>query len=146
TRAARFHPLLSSIEPDARVGPAVLKLLIIDRGTVVVEGPGTASGDSTAWVITDRSLLAEAAALWPVLWKASRPLLAPGQKPPLGQRQLEVARLMCLGHTDASIARAMNLSARSVARDIARIMTLTSSRSRPEAVLAILGRGRHART
>lgn len=145
-RAARFHPLLSSIEPEARVGPAVLKFIVVDGRTAVVEGPDTSTGDTTAWLILDRGLLADLTSMWSALWDVSRPLLDDNIAPPLASRQLEVARLMCVGHTDASIARALALSPRSVARDIALIMHVTQSRSRPECVLAMLGRGRYSRT
>jgi DNA-binding NarL/FixJ family response regulator len=57
-----------------------------------------------------------------------------------------VARGVCLGRTDAAIARQLAISERTVARDVAAILEVTRAGSRVEAVLNMLGRGRQSRT
>lgn len=71
--------------------------------------------------------------------------MAPGESPPLNQRQLAVARSLCLGRTDATTARQLGISQRSVTRDVAALMDVTGATSRAEAVLDMLGRGGSSR-
>jgi len=145
-RNLRFNPLLTSFCPWARVGPVVMRLIVIDEQAAVVEGPTTVEGDTTAWLATDGEILTRALDVWSTTWAESRPALAPGEPPPLNERQLEVARGVCLGRTDAVIARQLRISERTVARDVAAILEVTQAGSRAEAVLNMLGRGRQSRT
>lgn len=89
----------------------------------------------------DRSL-----APWHATVLVSQPALVQGSVPPLNQRQLDVARGVCLGRTDAAIARQLGISERPVARDVAALLDVTDALSRAEAILNMLGRGRHSRT
>jgi DNA-binding NarL/FixJ family response regulator len=79
------------------------------------------------------------------LWRASvplcRPILEPGQEPPLTDRQLEVARLVCVGERDKSIAHSLSLSLRTVEREVHRLLEVLHAGSRTEAVLLMRGRG-----
>ncbi|KNX38589.1 hypothetical protein VV01_17880 [Luteipulveratus halotolerans] len=145
-RALRFSPLLPSFTPQIRVGTAMLRLIISDERLALLEGPDTARGEPVAWAATSGTFLARALELWHVTWAESRPVLADSEEPPLNARQLSVARAMCLGRTDAAIARALDVSPRTVARDVAAVMALTGADSRAGAVLAMLGRGRQSRT
>ena len=56
-----------------------------------------------------------------------------------------MARGVCLGSTDAAIARQLGVSERTVAREVATILRVTGAGSRAEAVLNMLGRGRQSR-
>ena len=145
-RTLRFNPLLTSFIPWARIGPVVMRLIVIDERSAVVEGPVTGEGDTTAWLATGGEILTRALDVWSASWAESRPALAPGESPPLNERQLDVARGVCLGRTDATIARQLGISQRTVARDVAAILEVTQAGSRAEAVLNMLGRGRQSRT
>jgi DNA-binding NarL/FixJ family response regulator len=123
-----------------------MRLIVIDERAAVVEGPLTVEGHTTAWLATDGEILTRALDVWSATWAESRPALAPGESPPLNERQLEVARGVCLGRTDAAIARQLAISERTVARDVAAILEVTRAGSRVEAVLNMLGRGRQSRT
>jgi DNA-binding NarL/FixJ family response regulator len=70
----------------------------------------------------------------------STPVLGPGESPGLTKRQLEVARLLATGQKDQSIARQLDMSARTVERDVRAILEELGARSRTEAVLAMSGR------
>ncbi|MFC7485769.1 helix-turn-helix transcriptional regulator [Knoellia pratensis] len=89
-------------------------------------------------------LLQNALDLWHSTWRESTPVLTDGALPTLIARQLDVARAVCLGRTDATIARQLGISERTVARDVATILQITQARSRGEAILNMLGRGRHS--
>lgn len=145
-RVLRLNPLLTSLAPNIRIGPALLTCTIVDRRVAIIEGPETIDGDTTAWSATSGPFLRDALDLWEATFAESTPALADGTPPPLNGRQVAVARSVCLGRTDATIARQLSISDRTVARDVAVILELTSARSRSEAILNMLGRGRHSRT
>ncbi|KGN34079.1 LuxR family transcriptional regulator [Knoellia sinensis KCTC 19936] len=145
-RTIRFNPLLTSFSPWVRVGPVPIRMILCDERFAVLEGPETLAGDTTAWLTTGGEFLDQARALWAATWQESRAVLSSGEEPPLNARQLEVARRVCLGRTDAAIARELGTSERTVARDVSVILDLTEARSRAEAVLNMLGRGRQSRT
>lgn len=135
------HPLLPSLYPSTRVGPVFLRALIVDQARVLIEGLDTADGEVTAWVTGRKDLVVPALEVWERTLALSTPVLAPGEKPPLTRRQVEVARLLALGEKDQSIARQLDMSARTVERDVHVILAELGARSRAEAVLAMTGRG-----
>lgn len=145
-RTVRFHPLLTSFAPQVLLGPAVLRSIIVDGELAVIAGPETVDGATTAWLASDGEFLKSALMLWHTIVAESWPALAEGVEPPLNPRQCEVARAVCLGKTDAAIARQLRISERTLARDVAAIMEVTGGGSRAEAVLNMLGRGRQSRT
>lgn len=144
-RTLRFNPLLTSLAPHAWLGPVLFKCIIIDHKLAVIAGPETVHGDTTAWVASEEEFLTRALDLWDATRRESRPALPPGAGPPLNPRQLNVARGVCLGKTDAAIARQLGISERTVARDVATILDVTEAHSRSEAILNMLGRGRRSR-
>lgn len=146
SRALRLNPLLTSLTPGVRIGPVLFKCIIVDRQAAVMAGPDTVEGDTTALLASGGDFLRLARELWDASLAESRPALEPGAARPLNLRQLDVARGVCLGKTDAAIARQLGISERTVARDVAAILDVTSARSRGEAILNMLGRGAHSRT
>jgi DNA-binding CsgD family transcriptional regulator len=135
------HPLLSSIYPEALLGPAFLRLLVIDSRQVILGGPDQATGERTAWYTTAPEIVACALELWESTVLLSSPITQPGVAPPLSERQLEVARLLCVGEDDAEIAERLGLSRATVERDVQALLDQVGARSRTEAVLNICGRG-----
>jgi DNA-binding NarL/FixJ family response regulator len=69
------------------------------------------------------------------------PILPLGARPPLTERQLDVARLLCVGEKDTVIARQLTLSPRTVEREVSAILAALGAGSRAEAVLLMRGRG-----
>lgn len=145
-RSLRFNPLLTSLNLGVRLGPAMVRCIVVDEQLAVIAGPETADGDTTAWLATGGEFLDATLQLWQATWDQSRPALPDGVPPPLNRRQLEVAKAVCLGRTDAAIARQLAISERTVARDLAAILKVTEAHSRGEAILNMLGRGRQSRS
>ncbi|MFC7485770.1 response regulator transcription factor [Knoellia pratensis] len=145
-RTLRFNPLLTSLNTNVRIGPVLFKCIVVDGRMAVVAGPDTVDGYTTAWLASSGEFLERALAVWHATFAESRPALPEGAEPPLSPRQLDVARAVCLGKTDAAIARQIGTSERTIARHVAAILEITEANSRAEAVLNMLGRGRQSRT
>ncbi len=137
----RTHPLLSSIFPATRLGPVFLRAMVVDGQRVIVGGPDDATGQRTSWYTTIPAVVQSVVELWQATLPLCRPILAPGTPPPLTERQLEVARLLCVGEKDKSIARMLGLSERTVERDASALLRQLGAESRAEAVLTMCGRG-----
>lgn len=144
-RTLTFHPLLTSLGPEVLFGPVTMQGILIDQSVAVLPGLTTADGDPLAWLATGGEFLDDARNLINTTIAESVPARAPGVERPLNRRQFEVARMVCLGRTDAAIARQLGISERTVARDIVVVLTVTGAKSRGEAILNMLGRGRHSR-
>lgn len=134
------HPLLPSIFPTTRLAPVFLRAMVVDERRLIVEGPDTAEGVRTAWYTTRADILGAVLDCWHRTLRLSTPILPPGRQPPLSRRQLEVARLIAVGEKDVSIARLLNMSARTVERDVHTILNELGAGSRTEAVLVMRGR------
>lgn len=135
------HPLLSSIFPSTLLGPVFLRSLVVDSRQAVVGGADDALGRRVAWYTTVPEVIDAVVELWHATVPLCRPILEPGEEPPLTDRQLEVARLVCVGERDKSIAQALSLSLRTVEREVHRLLEVLSASSRTEAVLLMRGRG-----
>lgn len=144
-RDLQFHPLLTSFTPVVLLGPVHMNCILIDDRIAILPGMSTREGEPTAWIATGGDYLEQARALMKATIAESTPALADGQERPLNRRQLDVARAVCLGKTDSAIARQLGISPRTVARDLTVIFEVTGARSRGEAILNMLGRGRHSR-
>jgi DNA-binding CsgD family transcriptional regulator len=135
------HPLLSSIFPRTLLGPVFLRSLVVDSRQAVIGGADDADGRRVAWYTTVPEVIDAVIDLWRASVPLCRPILEPGQEPPLTDRQLEVARLVCVGERDKSIAQALSLSLRTVEREVHRLLEVLHAGSRTEAVLLMRGRG-----
>jgi len=140
-RAFRVNPLLTSLDPTARVGHAVTTMWVIDRSCVVLPGPLELDGSPTLYTATTPDLVDPALELWDLVLADSRPALAEGEAPPFTPRQVQTAILLARGAKDASIARELGVSVRTVVSEIAQLVARLGANSRVDAVL-ILRRGR----
>ena len=134
------NPLLRSLYPTTRTGPVFLRALVVDEARVLVEGLDTADGEPTAWLTDRMDFVVPVLEIWERTRAMSSPVLGPGESPGLSKRQLEVARLLATGAKDQAIARQLDMSARTVERDVRAILEELGARSRTEAVLAMSGR------
>ncbi|MCW2866706.1 MAG: hypothetical protein JWR20_894 [Marmoricola sp.] len=137
----RTHPLLSSIFPETLLGPCFLRSMVVDGRTALVGGPDDLEGNRTSFLTTLPEVVDGLGDLWSATVPLCRPILEPGQRPPLTERQLDVARLLCVGEKDKAIARLLRLSPRTVEREVSAILAGLGVGSRTEAVLAMRGRG-----
>lgn len=142
----QLNPLLVSQHPAIRIGPVFLQALVVDEEHVLIEGQVTAEGVPTAWLTDRLDFLVPVLEIWQRTFALSKPALGPGAEPPLSSRQLEVARLLALGEKDQAIARQLDMSARTVERDVRTILESLGARSRTQAVLAMTGRGTNSGT
>jgi len=134
------NPLLPSLHPTTRTGPVFLRALVLDEARVLVEGLDTADGEPTAWLTDRMDFVVPVLEIWERTRAMSAPVLGPGESPALSKRQIEVARLLATGQKDQTIARQLDMSARTVERDVRAILEELGARSRTEAVLAMSGR------
>jgi DNA-binding CsgD family transcriptional regulator len=137
----RTHPLLPSIYPSARLGPTFLRAMVIDGRQAMVGGPDDAAGQRTSWYTTIPHLVQSVTDLWRATEPLCRPILPPGEEPPLTERQLEVARRICVGEDDDAIAEALRVPVETVEREVRNVLDELGARSRTEAVLIMRGRG-----
>ena len=135
------NPLLPSLYPTARIGPVYLQAIVLDQDTVVVEGPDTVEGHPTAWATDRPDFVVPVLEVWRRTRSMSRPVLGPGAAPALTRRQVQVACMLALGEKDQTIARRLNLSGRTVERDVRVVLEALGARGRTEAVLLMRGRG-----
>jgi DNA-binding CsgD family transcriptional regulator len=135
------HPLLPSIFPTTRVAPVFIGAMIVDEEQAMIAGEDSLHGDRTAWLTDRPDLLGDVLELWHRTLALSTPVLEPGTQPPLSRRQLRVAQLLAVGEKDQAIARRLDMSARTVEREVAAILAELGARSRTEAVLLMRGRG-----
>ena len=135
------HPLLSSIFPSTMLGPVFLRALVVDSRQAIVGGVDDAQGRRVAWYTTVPEVVDSVVDVWRATLPLCRPILPPGEVPPLTGRQLEVAEQVCVGERDKAIAHTLNLSLRTVEREVHRILEVLGAGSRTEAVLQMRGRG-----
>lgn len=137
----RTHPLLSSIYPATLLGPVFLRALVIDGRQVIVGGPDDPTGLRTSWYTTVPEIVEAVVHIWQATLPLCEPILSAGQEPPLTQHHLEVARLLCLGATDDSIAEELGTPLDNVRREVETLLAVVGASSRTEAVLNMRGRG-----
>lgn len=135
------HPLLPSIYPATRLAPVFLRAMVLDESHLTIEAPDTHEGERASWVTRHPEILEAVLEIWQRTIAISTPVLDPGTQPPLSRRQLEVARLLAIGEKDVAIARLLQMSARTVERDVQIILRELGAGSRTEAVLIMRGRG-----
>jgi DNA-binding CsgD family transcriptional regulator len=139
--SVRNHPLLPSIFPTTLVGPVFLRALVIDGRQAIIGGPDSPSGERTSWYTTIPVVIEAVLEIWEATVPLCEPILPPGGEPPLNDRQLDVARLLCVGEDDSSIAHLLGLPTRTVERDVQVVLQEVGARTRTEAVLNMRGRG-----
>lgn len=137
----RTHPLLSSIYPTTLVGPVFARAMVVDDYMALLGGPDDAHGNRVVWRTREPEVVLGLLAVWDATVPLCRPLLAEGAEPPLTERQLGVAKLLCVGEKDKSIARILDLSPRTVEREVSAVLRALGAGSRTEAVLLMRGRG-----
>lgn len=138
-RALVRNPLLTSQFPEVLVGPVHLRTILIDRVCAVIEGPLMPTGDGTAWLVTRTDLVAEVCWIWRETRQLSRTALPEGSPTPLTKRQYVVACRLATGAKDASIARELGISARTVATEVEAVFQLLGATSRVQAGLFMRG-------
>jgi DNA-binding CsgD family transcriptional regulator len=131
------NPLMSSIDPEVRVGHVFTTFILVDLSAAVVFGPPGNRGEPTAWRCTRRDVVEAVTDIWTRVWDSSRPAVPPGAQPPFTPRQVLVASRLAAGTKDAAIARELGVSVRTVVSEVAAIVEGLGARGRLDAVHAL---------
>ena len=132
------NPLLPYMEPDARVGPFLAQMLIVDESCVVLPGQDHPSGNFTAWMATTPRWLDPVREIWSRSWAVARPFSELVDTSRLSRRQIDVAKLLYQGRTDDGIAKRLGVSPRTVSDDTRRLFAELGVGSRPELVARLM--------
>jgi DNA-binding NarL/FixJ family response regulator len=84
-------------------------------------------------------VVAPAVEFYEVLWASAVPAVPPGQDPPFTPRMVEIGFLLVDGATDREIARALDVSERTVSADVHEMSRRLGARSRSHAIALISG-------
>ncbi|MFR9780574.1 helix-turn-helix transcriptional regulator [Micromonospora sp. MS34] len=137
TQPADHLSLIAACHPDTWVAPVPMTGLAIDERLALFAGPLSAHGQPTAWLCSDQDLVTTFCDIWEETKRRAVPVHdAPGVVP-LSERQVDVAALLCRGAKDATIARLLGVSRRTVTSDIGRIMDAFGVSTRWEAGMVI---------
>lgn len=109
------------------------RMIIVDRRAVMTDGPPVRSGERSAWLVTEPSIVTLAVRVFESSWREARPVdeVAP---PPttLTERQRHICALLLAGRSEAAIACDIGASARTVTYDIRAIMEALGASGRVE--------------
>ena len=140
TTPVQHLSLVAIAHPDTWVAPTVwTNGIVIDERVGLFSGPPTPDGRPTAWLCRDSDLVMGFCDLWWETRQRAVPIRdAPGVVP-LTERQVEVAALLGRGAKDATIARRLGVSPRTVTSDIGRLLDAFGVATRWEGGM-VLGR------
>lgn len=140
TTPERYLSLVAAVHSDTWVAPNVPMIgIAIDERVGVFPGPPTPTGQPTAWLCYDPDLVRD---FCQICWETQQQAVPVGEVPgvlALTERQVEVAALLCRGVKDATIARRLGVSPRTVTTDIGRLLDAFGVATRWEGGL-VLGR------
>jgi DNA-binding CsgD family transcriptional regulator len=128
-------PLASSYEPELRLAPVAHPMVVADGRLVVV---GDSTGDAV-WISSAPDVVGGAVAFFESVWRSAEPAVAEGAQPPYTPRMIRVAILLVDGATDREIARALNVSERTVSAEVREMSRRLGARSRAQAIALISG-------
>jgi DNA-binding CsgD family transcriptional regulator len=128
-------PILSSYDPDVRVGTVPFQLIVLDSLHIVLAGR---DGD-TMWTSSEPDLVARAVRAYEAVWSAARPAVPEGEEPPLTPRMVEICWLLADGASDRVISRALGISERTVSNDVREIGRRLGAANRAHTIARICG-------
>ncbi|MGL5864175.1 MAG: helix-turn-helix transcriptional regulator, partial [Phycicoccus sp.] len=136
-RSYARSPIVADVDLDSLLAPVSTRTMIVDERFFVSEGPPTADGRPTAWVVSHRGLVREALDIWASTMSVARAV--PRTREPLTDRDLRVGRLLCRGLSDTSIAASTGLSVRSIARSVQNVAECVGATTRQETICRLYG-------
>lgn len=128
--------------PDVRLMPEVpIGLMVVDREIAVVPAAGGSVGDPEEVLVIDAPAVVEAlATLFERVWGEAAPYPVEGT-PNVGERRRRVLAMMAAGLTDDSIARALQVSRRTVQTEVTALADELGARTRFQIALLASRRG-----
>lgn len=138
-RGAVAFPLATSADPELRVGPVPVPLMICDRRQALLPVPlGMPAEGGCCWT-DDPDLVALALAAFAWTWERSVSWQEAGLRRPLPDRRFRVAVLLTDGYGDQEIADELGISTRTVSVEVRAIVDWLGARSRSHAVAMLVG-------
>jgi DNA-binding CsgD family transcriptional regulator len=138
-RSAASFPLATSAEPELRVGPVPVPVLVCDRRQALLPVPlGMPPEGGCCWT-EDPDLVALALAAFDWTWERSVSWQEAGLRGPLPDRRFRVAVLLTDGYGDQEIADELGVSARTVSVEVRAVVDWLGARSRTHAVAMLVG-------
>jgi DNA-binding NarL/FixJ family response regulator len=107
--------------------------IAVDERMALFPGPPSPGGLSTAWLCTDQDLVGEFCDIWERTKRQAVPIRDVPGLVHLTERQLHIAGLLSSGTKDATIARLLGVSPRTVAGDVGRLLDAFGVSNRWEA-------------
>ncbi len=130
-----ISPIMSSYEPEARVGPVPGPLMIMDARHVVLPGR---DGESI-WTSSDAGLVALAIRAYEAVWSTASRAVPEGEEPPLTPRMVDISWLLADGATDRMISRELGISERTVSNEVREIGRRLGAANRAHTIARICG-------
>ncbi|MFH8617915.1 helix-turn-helix domain-containing protein [Streptomyces sp. NPDC017979] len=135
-------PVQPGVEGRLLVEPAPLALVVADRRTALVRGPGQGrEAVEGAVLLRPSALLDGLLTLYELLWQRSVPPGDDAADGPLSAADQQLLSLSAAGLTDRAIARRLGVAQRTVERRMRRIMNALGARTRFQAGLQAAGHG-----
>ncbi|MCP2322257.1 DNA-binding CsgD family transcriptional regulator [Hamadaea flava] len=137
TAPAVHLSLLAACHPDTWVAPVHIAGLVIDERLALFPGPLSVRGKPTAWLCDDPDLIEAFCDLWVRVQDVAVPIRDIPGVVELTERQLNVVSLLSAGAKDATVARLLGVSARTVTSDVSRIFEALHVSTRWEAGMVL---------
>lgn len=134
-----YLSLIAPCHPDTWVAPVQMMGLAIDEHIALFPGPVSPRGLPTAWLCTDLSLVGEFCEIWEETKRQAVPIHDVPGLVRLTERQIDIAALLSRGAKDATIARLLGVSLRTVTSDVGRLLDALEVSTRWEAGM-VMGR------
>ncbi len=134
-----LSPLLPSMHPDLWIAPVVQDAMLVDDVLAILPGDLDSDGALSLWLTMDAELVADVRSIRDALLAEGRRAQDITGAAPLNARQLEIALALARGDKDTSTARRLNVSLRTVEREVSVVLGHLGVSSRHDATLAILG-------
>lgn len=135
------HPLATTIDPNLRVAPTSVSLMVADAREVLVTDPRIVEDPPASYTSTDPALADLAVRAMAELWHRATPWEETDALPPLSPRRYAVAVNLARGRTDREIATELGVGERTVWADVRAIVRWCHARNRAHAVAKIVGAG-----
>ncbi|WP_030529301.1 helix-turn-helix transcriptional regulator [Phycicoccus jejuensis] len=138
-RAAASFPLLTTLEPEVRIGDVPLPALVVDERAALLASPRPLDREVHAFLTEDPDLVALAARAIADAWAHGRGWQDAGLRPPLDPRRFHVALGMADGLSDRQIAETLGVSARTVAVEVRAVLDWLGARNRGHGIAMLVG-------
>jgi DNA-binding CsgD family transcriptional regulator len=139
TSPSPYLALTAACHPDTWITPVLVAGLVIDERLALFAGPPSACGEPTAWLCDFPDLIEQFCDLWFDAKAAAVPIRDVPGVVPLNDRQLDVVSLLSRGMKDATVARLLGVSLRTVTSDISKILDALHVSTRWEAGMILGG-------